>query len=332
MAKNREQESESKKSEKEIFLEQLKKQFGKDSGLVVTNIDDITIEKFKTGSLALDIYLEGGFPKGKMVEGFGINQGGKTSLFLEAAGKFQEKYPEEHVMIVDLEDTFTPEYASELGLNPFHNFILTKPKTGEDAFEVLINFAKTFKGGLIILDSVSLLLPVKEEDNEMGSAQMGSQARLMSQGLRKLFPHASKNGTTILFVNQIRTTFDMYAPVATSGGKSLPFYARTRLHLSKVKGEEGLSNGCNIKLEKATYGREGNTVRTTRLIKGKFDVLTEIIQIGSECGLIERNGAFYKYDGSVIGQGQLNARKTLEDNPELADELETKIRKHYGIE
>jgi len=319
------------KSGADLFLADMNKLFSKDSGVMVPDIDSIKVVKFQTGSLALDIYLDGGIPKGKMFEAFGKNQSGKSSLCLEAAGKFQETYPEEHILFLDLEDTFTPEYALNLGLNPHKNFILMKPKTGEDSFETLIKFAKNLKGGLIILDSVSLLLPEKEDEGEMGAHQMGSQAKLMSQGLRKLFPHAAKNGTTVMFINQIRDTFDTYKPVATSGGNALAFYTRTRLNLSKVKSENPLTTGNNIKLEKSTYGKEGTTVNTARLIKGRFDVMSEIIQISCEIGLMERAGSYYKYDGTTIGQGMAAVRELLADNPELMKELEMKIRKHFGI-
>lgn len=313
------------------FLANISKFFGKDSGIVVDDFENIKVDKFSTGSLALDIRLDGGIPRGKMAEIFGINQSGKSSLCFEAASNFQKKYKGEPVMLIDLEDTFEPNYIKSLGVDISSNFFLMKPKTGEDAYELMINFAKNFKGGLIILDSVSLLLPAKEEEGDMGAYQMGSAARLNSQGLRKLFPHTSKNNTTVLFINQIRDSFDMYKPVATSGGKSLPFYTRTRLQMSKVKGEEEVSNGCNIKLEKATYGQEGVKLSTFRLLKGKFDVLREIIEIGSEIGLIQKSGSWFSYGESKIGQGFTSVKLLLEDNPELAEELEMKIRNHFNI-
>jgi recombination protein RecA len=319
------------KSGADKFLAEMGAYFGKGSDVLVEDLSAIKVERIPTGSLALDIYLDGGYPKGKMLEAFGMNQSGKSSLCIEMGGKFQELYPDEHVLFVDLEDTFTPEYTSSLGINVNKNFHLMKPKTGEDSFEVLISFAKNLKGGLIILDSVSLLLPIAEDEGDMGKAVMGSQARLMSQGLRKLFPHTSKNGTTVLFINQVRDTFDMYKPVATSGGKAIGFYTRTRLHLSKVKGVDGVSVGCNIKLEKATYGKEGKTVKTARLIKGRFDRLTEIIQIGSEAGVIVRSGAYYKYQDATIGQGIENAKATLEENPDMAEQIEREIREYFNI-
>ena len=313
------------------FLADIGAMFGKNSGIVVNDFENIKVDKFSTGSLSLDIQLEGGFPRGKMAEIFGINQSGKSSLCFESTSQFQKKYKGEPVMLIDLGDTFEPSYVKSLGVDISNNFFLMKPKTGEDAYELMINFAKNFQGGLIILDSVSLLLPAKEEEGDMGAFQMGSAGRLNSQGLRKLFPHTSKNNTTVLFINQIRDTFDQYKPVATSGGKSIPFYARTRLNMSKVKGEDEVSNGCNIKLEKATYGQEGVRVNTFRLLKGRFDVLREIIDIGSEIGLIQKSGSWFSYGDTKIGQGFSSVRVMLEDNPELAKELEDKIRNHFGI-
>jgi len=318
-----------KKQGLDSFMDEMNKTFGKE--IFVKDLKNVTVTKIGTGSLALDIALDGGFPKGKMAEVFGINQSGKSSCCFETAANFQRDYPDEPIILIDLEDTFTDGYVKSLGLNTDKNFRVMKPKTGEQTYEILISFAKNIVGGLIILDSFALLLPSKEDEGDMGAAQMGSSARLNSQGLRKLFPHSSQNGTTILFINQIRTTFDIYSPIATSGGKSLPFYSRTRLNLSKVKGEDGVSNGCNIKLEKATYGKEGTKVNTFRLLKGKFDKLREIVECGETAGIIKRSGAYFSYKDTTLGQGMTKAKQTLEDNPELTEELEKSIRQHYGI-
>jgi len=320
---------ENKKEGLDLFLAEMNKTYGKE--IFVKDLKNITVTKIKTGSLALDIALDGGIPKGKMAEIFGINQSGKSSLCYETAANFQKQFPGEEILMIDLEDTFTDEYVKSLGIDTTKNFRVMKPKTGEHTYEILISFAKNIKGGLIILDSFALLLPTKEDEGDVGAAQMGSAARLNSQGLRKLFPHSAENGTTILFINQVRSTFDMYAPVATSGGKSLPFYARTRLHLSKVKGEEGVSNGCNIKLEKATYGKEGTKVNTFRLKKGKFDIIAEVMTLAEEVGIVERSGSYYSYEGTALGQGKGQLKQLLEDNPELLLDIENRIRKHYGI-
>lgn len=334
MAIKKDKEVSEKLSPTDLFLQNITGFLGKDSGAIIA-ADKVVIEKFSSGSLALDIELKGGHVKGTMIEPFGFNQSGKTTSCAESAREFQKAYPNEMVLLVDLEKAFDPSRYKALGvdISP-ERFILVRPGVGEDAFETMIQFCKTFKGGMIILDSVSLLLPGKEDEGSVGDAVMASQARLMSQGLRKLFPHSSKSNTTVFFINQLRMKIGMVFgnPETTSGGNSLAYYTRTRLNFSKVKGDNPEeANGCNIKLSKASFGNEGVTVKTHLRHGSGFDKLMEILDLSEVLGLIKKSGSWFSYQGTNIGQGKPATRQMLADNPELAEELELKIRNHFNI-
>lgn len=327
-------EEEVKTTDTDLFLASIGKMFNKKSG-VIQDPDNIPMIRFPSGSLALDIKLKGGYVKGTFIELMGFEASGKTTSCIQAAAEFQKEYPEEHILWLDIEKVFDKEYFNMLGVDTDpKRFTLLRTRTGESSYEAMIEFAKIFKGGAIFVDSVSLLLPEKEDESDMGQAQMGSQARLMSQGLRKLFPHASKNETTVFFINQLRQQIGvMYGDTSiSSGGKSLGYYTRTRLKLSKVKGQNtDEANGCNIALTKATFGDEGSKVETHLHQSGGFDKAWEIMEIGEITGVLGKSGHRFVYGETVIGNGKLDTRNTLADNPELMLELETKIRQHYGI-
>ena len=319
---------------KELFLNNFLSKVGKGTN-IVKDVDDLEIVKFSTGSLKLDVELKGGYPKGTFIESAGFQGAGKTTSCIEAAVQFQKAFPDELILWVDIEKVFDKVYFQRLGLdtNP-ERFILLRTRTGEEAFEAMIEFGKSVKGGFIVLDSVTLLLPEKEDESDMGQAQMGSQARLMSQGLRKLFPHSSKNETTVFFINQLREKLGvMYGKnTTTTGGKSLGFYTRTRLEMSRVKGEyEETSFGCNILLEKATFGNEKQKVNTHLLLDGGFDKIADIMDLGVESGVLTKAGAWFVYGETKIGQGKEQTRALLEDNLELSNEIEIKIRQFYGV-
>jgi len=333
MAKKTENKTE-ELSQKDLFLNNFLSKVGKGAN-IVKDVDDLELHRFSTGNLKLDVELKGGYVKGTFIESSGFQGSGKTTSCIEAAREFQKAYPDELILWVDIEKVFDKVYFQRLGLdtNP-EKFILLRTRTGEEAFEAMIEFAKSVKGGFIVLDSVTLLLPEKEDESDMGQAQMGSQARLMSQGLRKLFPHTSKNETTVFFINQLREKLGVMfgKNTTTTGGKSLGFYTRTRLENSRVKGEyEDTSFGVNILLEKATFGNEKVRVNTHMLVEGGFDKIADILDLGIESGVLTKAGSWFVYGETKIGQGKDATRELLGDNLELAQEIESKIRKHYEI-
>lgn len=312
--------------EKNIFVDNILKKFGKESGVIVQDLNNMHIEKFKTGSVKLNYGLKGGYPRGKIVEFSGDTGSGKTTLCIEGAVEFQKEYPDELILWVDLEDVYDPEYNESLGLDTSTNFILAKPKTGEQAWDLIVEFAKTSKGGLIVLDSVTLLLPESEDEGDMGDASMALAARMNSKGLRKLMPHLSKNKVTFFVVNQIREKIGGYGnPNVTTGGKGWAFYARTRIECSVQKGELTVSSNHRFKLTKATYGTKDFVVESSIVYGKGIDYLSEIIDMAVDMEIIKKAGSWFSYKETKIGQGKNAVKEILEDNPELLEEIENKL-------
>jgi len=249
-----------------------------------------------------------------------------TTLCIEGAVEFQNEYPDELILWVDLEDVYDPEYNESLGLDTSTNFILAKPKTGEQAWDLIVEFAKTSKGGLIVLDSVTLLLPESEDEGDMGDASMALAARMNSKGLRKLMPHLSKNKVTFFVVNQIREKIGGYGnPNVTTGGKGWAFYARTRIECSVQKGELTVSSNHRFKLTKATYGTKDFVVESSIVYGKGIDYLSEIIDMAVDMEIIKKAGSWFSYKETKIGQGKNAVKEILEDNPELLEEIENKL-------
>ena len=201
------------------FRELIKKTFGKNSGILIEDAYNIKIEKFPSGSFLLDLDLKGGWAKGTLIEIFGENQSGKTTTVIHAVAEHQKKYPEEPILWVDLEKVYDPYYFKQIGIDISEDkFILLRPSSGEDTWESIISFVKTFDNGVIVLDSVALLLPKKEDEGSVGDAQMALAARMNSQGLRKLFPYMKPGGTTVFAINQTRKNIGGYGdPNVTTG-------------------------------------------------------------------------------------------------------------------
>ena len=328
-----------KKEEKELtgvelFREELGKFFGKSNLPINPDFKDKQIAKFSSGSLKLDRILKGGIPKGKVTELYGPNSSGKTSLSLHSAASHQKLFPDEPVLWLDLEDVFDPVYATAIGVdidNP-DKFIYSQPNTGEDAFEVMRRFCSSFEGGLIVVDSVALLLPAKESAGDMGDAQMGAQARLMSQGMRMVMPLVRQQGTSIIFINQIRDKIGAYGdPTATPGGHALPFFSRTRIVTGKTKGEEGVSTVLTMRLKKANYGHEGAKTNVEIIYGLGFDWFAELRDIALEEGVIKKSGSWFSYGETKLGQGAIATADILRDNPELTVEILEKLRAN-GVE
>ena len=315
------------------YKKEMTKYFGKASGVVINKPEDLKIEKFSTGSMLLDAELAGGYPKGKVVELYGDNSTGKTTTAIHAAKEHQAKYPGEPILWIDLEQVFDPAYNESIGLKCTEGdeFILLRPSIGEDVYKAAIDFCKLNRGGLVVIDSVSLILPAKEDEGDVGDAQMASQARLNSQGLRMLFPHASHSGTTVMFLNQVRSKIGGYGDTdVTSGGRAIPFYSRVRLKTNRSKGEEGVSMGISYKIIKGTFGKpgcEGSLIRTSILFGEGLDRISEIIDVALEHGVLLKSGSWFSYEGNQLAQGKHAVRDLLKEDQNLLKEIMDKVEK-----
>ena len=315
------------KKESDVVKGNLLKIFGKTSGVIIEDVDDIVYERFPSGSLILDRNLKGGYVKGSCIELFGESQSGKTTKAIHAVAEHQKKYPDELVLWLDLEKTFDPVYFRTIGIDlSSDKFILARPSKGEDVWEAIIDFHKNYGKGIVVLDSVALLLNEKELEGDVGDAHMAGAARMNSQGFRKLFPYTKFGGTTFFAINQVRSNIGGYgSPTTTTGGKAWDFLTRTRVQCSASKGVEGEFAKHKYKLIKATYGKK-DTVSEVNLYYGKgYDKYREVVDLCELYGIIQRGGSWYSYQDTKLGQGGDNVALMLQDNIELYEELEGKL-------
>lgn len=326
---NKENETETVKStEMDSFLSVIQAAFGKKSDIFVKDPSNIDLERFSTGSYLLDRDLKGGWVKGTMIEIYGNESSGKTTLAIHSAAEHQKAYPNEKVLWIDLEKVFDPVYFKTIGLNiEPENFLLARPNTGEEAWQIMIEFTKAFQNGLIVLDSVALLLPEKEEEMLMTENSFAQAARMNSLGLRKLFPHVKMGGTTIIALNQVREDIGAYGDSDKStGGNGWKFYARTRLKTSKSKGEAGEYAVHKYRQIKSNYGTPDAITETTINYGEGFNKVREFIKVCLAEGLIQRAGSWFSYGDVKLGQGENAVVEILQDNPELFDELFKKLK------
>lgn len=249
-----------------------------------------------------------------------------TTSCLHGATEFQKTYPKELILWVDLEDVYDPEYNEAIGLKINGNFILVKPETGEQAWDIIIEFCRNVKGGLVVLDSVALLLPEKEDEGSVGDANMALAARMNSKGLRKIMPHLSKNKTTFFVINQLRSQIGGYGdPNVTTGGKAWAYYARTRIKCTPLKGEEGISSKHKFKLIKANYGIKDSVVETSIVYGHGIDKEMELIELAVEAEIIKKSGSWFSYGDTKLGQGIQAVKEIMMDNPELFEEIKNQL-------
>ncbi len=316
-------------------LSQIEKQFGKGSIMRLGDSEVAQdIEVVSTGSLGLDIALGvGGLPRGRVVEIFGPESSGKTTLALQVIAEMQKLGGT--AAFIDAEHALDPQYAQKLGVD-VPNILISQPDTGEQALEIADMLVRSGSVDVVVVDSVAALTPKAEIEGEMGDSHMGLQARLMSQALRKLTANIKRTNTLVIFINQIRMKIGVMFgnPETTTGGNALKFYASVRLDIRRTgaikKGEEVIGNETRVKVVK-------NKV-SPPFKQAEFDILYgegisregEIIEIGVQQKLIEKSGAWYAYNGEKIGQGKDNVREFLKANPEVAREIEAKIRAHVG--
>ena len=312
-------------------LSQINKQFGKGSAMMLGERPKIDVETISSGSLALDKALGvGGYPRGRIIEIYGPESSGKTTLTLHAIAEAQKKNLS--CAFVDAEHAFDPVYAKNLGID-IDEMVISQPDNGESALEIVDTFVRSGAVDLIIVDSVAALTPQVELEGGMADNQMGLQARLMSKALRKLTGSISKTGCTVIFINQIRMKIGVMfgSPETTTGGNSLKFYSSVRLDIrrgAQIKnGDEILGNETKVKIVKNKVAPPFKVAEFEIIYGEGVSKNGEIIDLAVKDDIIEKSGSWYAYNGAKIGQGKENVKKYLKENPEITAEIEEKIKK-----
>ena len=319
----------------EAALAQIDRAFGKGSAMKLGSREKIEIETIPTGSLGLDIALGvGGLPRGRVIEIYGPESSGKTTLALHAIAEAQKQGGS--AAFVDAEHALDPVYAKKLGVD-IDELIVSQPDTGEQALEIVDTLVRSNAIDVLVVDSVAALVPRAEIEGEMGDSHVGLQARLMSQALRKITGALSNSGTTAIFINQLREKIGVFfgSPETTTGGKALKFYASVRIDVRRIEtlkdGQEAVGNRTRAKVVKNKCA--------SPFRQAEFDIIYNVgisregslIDMGVDNGIVRKSGAWYTYEGDQLGQGKENARNFLRDNPDLADEIEKKIKEKLGI-
>ena len=316
-------------------LSDIEKQFGKGSIMKLGENSHLNVDAISSGCLALDIALGvGGYPKGRIIEIYGPESSGKTTFALQAIAEHQKLGG--RAAFIDAEHALDPVYAKKLGVN-IDELLLSQPDTGEQALEICDALVKSNAISIIVIDSVAALVPQAEIDGEMGDSHVGLQARLMSQALRKLNGTISKTNTTVIFINQLREKVGVMFgnPETTTGGRALKFYSTIRLEIRKKEqlklGEGVVGNRTTIKVVKNKVAPPFRSCEADIMYGEGVSREGEVIDLAAEAGIIDKTGAWYSYQGEKLGQGKENVKLLLKDNPELTQELETKVRDYYDI-
>ena len=316
-------------------LANMDKRFGK--GAVIVGDTVIQTERQSTGSLGIDIITGGGWGKGRMVEIYGPESSGKTTLCIHTMIQAQIDTPEKRVAFIDAEHAFDRNYAEHLGLD-MSQVIISQPDSGEQALEIAEALIASGKISVCVIDSVAALTPRAEIEGEMGDSKMGLHARLMSQACRKLTGVVSKTNTVLLWTNQIRMKIGVMfgSPETVPGGEALKFYASTRIDIRKSKGDEDkdgnvINSHVKVKTIKNKLAPPFQVTKFDIVFGEGIDRSSEILAIGEEIGVIEKKGSWFNYGETKLGQGGVNVKQLLKDNPELSEEIEIKIRQYFNI-
>ena len=319
----------------EVALGQIEKQYGKGAVMKLGDTSHMQVETVPTGSLSLDIALGlGGVPKGRIIEIYGPESSGKTTVALHMVAEVQKRGGV--AGFIDAEHALDPAYAKNIGVD-IDNLYISQPDCGEQALEITETMVRSGAVDIVIVDSVAALVPKAEIDGDMGDSHMGLQARLMSQALRKLTAAISRSNCIVIFINQLRDKLGVMFgnPETTTGGKALKFYASIRLDVRRTEalkqGGEVVGNHTRVKVVK-------NKVAPP-FREAEFDIMFgkgivkegDLIDMAANLGIIAKSGAWYAYEGEKIGQGRENAKSFLATHPEIAEEVERKIRQHYGL-
>jgi recombination protein RecA len=321
---------EDKKKSLSSTLGQIEKQFGKGAVMRLGDVQVIDVETVSTGSLSLDIALGvGGLPLGRVVEIYGPESSGKTTLALHTVAEIQKRGGT--AAFVDAEHALDRSYAEKLGVN-INELLLSQPSNGEEALEITDMLVRSGAIDLVVIDSVAALTPKAEIEGDMGDSHMGLQARLMSQALRKLTANIKRTNTLVVFINQIRMKIGVMfgSPETTTGGNALKFYASVRLDIRRIgaikRGDEVVGNETKVKVVKNKVAPPFKEVTFDILYGEGVSREGEIIELGTKNGVIEKSGAWYSYRGERLGQGKDNVRNILRDKPEIAKAIEQQVR------
>ena len=319
----------------ESALAQIERQFGKGSIMKMGEEGRAPVEVIPSGSIALDLALGiGGFPRGRVVEIYGPESSGKTTVALHAIANAQKAGG--IAAFIDAEHALDPEYAKKLGVD-IDALLVSQPDTGEQALEIMDMLIRSGALDIVVIDSVAALVPRAEIEGEMGDSHVGLQARLMSQALRKITGALAQSKTTAVFINQLREKIGVFfgSPETTTGGKALKFYASIRLDVRRIEtlkdGQDAVGNRTRVKVVKNKMAPPFKQAEFDILYGHGISREGSLIDLGVDEGFVKKSGSWYTYEGDQLGQGKENARTFLIDNPDLANEIEKKIKEQMGI-
>ncbi|KKB38906.1 recombinase RecA [Bacillus thermotolerans] len=320
----------------DMALKQIEKQFGKGSIMKLGEQTERKISTSPSGSLALDAALGvGGYPRGRIIEIYGPESSGKTTVALHAIAEVQANGGQ--AAFIDAEHALDPDYAQKLGVN-IDELLLSQPDTGEQALEIAEALVRSGAIDILVIDSVAALVPKAEIEGEMGDAHVGLQARLMSQALRKLSGAVNKSKTIAIFINQIREKVGIMFgnPEVTPGGRALKFYSSVRLEVRRAEtlkqGNEMVGNKTKIKVVKNKVAPPFRVAEVDIMYGEGISKEGELIDMGAEADIVQKSGAWYAYNEERLGQGRENAKQFLKENPEIRHEIMTKLRQHHGLD
>lgn len=312
-----------------LAMQQIEKQFGSGSIMQLGEGHSVNVETFPSGALSLDIALGGGYPKGRIIEIYGPESSGKTTLTLHAISEIQKKGGT--AAFIDAEHALDPDYAKKLGVN-VEQLLVSQPDTGEQALEIAETLVRSNAVDLVVIDSVAALVPRAEIEGDMGDAHMGLQARLMSQALRKLTGIISKTKCTVIFINQIRMKIGVMFgnPETTTGGNALKFYSSVRLDIRRVsqikQGEEVIGNEVKVKVVKNKVAPPFRTAEFDIMYAQGISIEGDVLNLAVKHEIIGKAGAWFDYNGEKIAQGKEAAKQWLKDKPKIRDEIIQKVR------
>lgn len=317
-----------------VAIAQIEKQFGKGAIMWLKDGGSLNIETIPTGSISLDMALGvGGYPRGRVVEIYGPESSGKTTLALSAVAQAQKKGG--IAAFVDAEHAFDPDFAGKIGVK-VDELLMSQPDTGEQALEITETLIRSNAVDIVVIDSVAALVPRAEIEGEMGDAMVGVQARLMSQALRKLTGAISKSKTVLIFINQIRMKIGVMFgnPETTTGGNALKFYASVRLDIRRKEalkqGEENVGNHVGVKVVKNKVAPPFKTAEFDILWGEGISYEGELIDLGANFGVVNKSGSWYEFEGEKLGQGKESTRGYLKEHPEVAQKIDELVREKAG--